>query len=1004
MKRILLVLCMLAMGLSIAWAQNSISGKVTDEDGMPLEGVAVLVKGTTVGVFSNSDGTYELTVPEDGSALIFSYVGKLTREEAVDGRSNISVILKADDLYVEEVVVTGYRTFTEEKSSVAVSKVDAEKISNRPNPSVVQTLSGQIPGLSISTSTGQPGGNSVVNIRGVSSINGDTEPLFIIDGAPVDQDNFRSLNPNEIETITVLKDAAATAIYGNRGANGVIVIETKAGGFNTPLEVTYTYNRLSSTLQDNDYDLMNSQEQLALEKEFGSGLGSVISEADADTFSTTDWPNFFFRTAIGNQHNLQFRKGGNNSSTYLSVGYLDQEGILSASSLQRVNLRANVSGRSNDTKFNYSANFSVNFSTNDEPNSIGSSAINRNLVLAAYQSAPYVNPGSYVDGRGLLSPLLFSNTPLFLMDRLETYTRKEDEIRMISTLKADYEIIDGLSVGIRASGDLLAESLTRAEGPESFNALLFAETGNNTPGFQQQSFRRDFLYNQVTNISYENTFGKHSFGVGAYTEYFRAFRDQFGYFAEGLNPKTFFPGDGAGLVGDNSANDFFVDEATANIARAGLFSYFAQADYDYDSRYGLLVTGRRDATSRFSESNRWGTFYSFAARWNIHNEAFASGLPFDLLKLRASYGTNGNQDITGNGYFAALDLTRNLFATGTGYGGQNALFLSQLANTTLRWETVAQLNVGLDFETLNGRLGGSVDAYVKNTTDLFLSVPISAINARTGISANVGELQNRGVELSINYDIFDGIQAGGLQVNVYALGAFNEQEILDLGAGREEIIDTDATSLRVGGRLFEYYTYRYAGVNSENGELLFLDAEGNETEDPDVDNDRVWLSQNIYPDWQGSFGLNIDFKGFYINSQWNFVVGVDRFDYDLLTFQDRRNIGQFRHSRDLQNAWTPDNTDTDIPALKASNFPLGDDSDRYLTNADFLRLRFLNFGYELPSSVLSRIKVRELTIFGSGENLATFTPWRGFDPEALSNTSRIYPTPRTWTIGVQIGL
>ncbi len=1015
MRRLFTFLVALGLSASALVAQTVVSGTITDAtSGEAIEGVAVLVRGTTVGMFTDAEGFYRLEVPEGGDVLIFSYVNRKTVEEAIEGRSTINISMVEEISELNEVVVTGYRSFSREKSSVAVSQVAAENITNRPNPSLVQTLSGQVPGLSISTGNGQPGANSVVNIRGRSSINGDTEPLFIIDGAPVDQDNFRSLNPNEIESVTVLKDAAATAIYGNRGANGVIVIETKGGSYNSPLEVTYTFSNIRSTLQDNDYNLMNSREQLTLERDYSDligasrGLGAGFTDAQIDSVASivdTDWPSYFFRTAVGNNHNLQIRRGTSNTSTYLSIGYLDQEGILRNTSLQRANVRGNISGRSDDRKFNYSANISLNFSTTNEDNSVGTSGINRNPVLAAYQSVPWLSPDDYVDGFTLLSPLRFSNTPLFIIDRQNTYTYKEDELRLISTLSADYEIINGLKIGTRVSGDYLNEFRTQAEASESFNALLF---GGRRPdaGFQTLRNRRDFLFNQVTNLSYDNTFGKHSIAGGLFTEYFRAFQDVFGVVAEGLDPKTFAPGDASGYVGDNPDNDFYVDDAFGNIARAGLFSYFAQADYDYDTRYGISGTIRRDASSRFAETNRWGTFFAVAGRWNVHNEDFAKGLPFDLLKLRASYGTNGNQDLSGGGYFADLNLTRSLYATGGGYGGINSLLLSQIGNTDLRWEQITQSNIGLDFETLRGRLRGSLDAYIKTTTDLFIDLPISAVNAQTNIRTNIGSLQNRGFEFLLSYDIFNGVNVGGLLVNVYAIGAFNRQEILDLGAGREEIIDDDATSLRVGGPLNEYFIYRYDGVNPENGEVFYLDADGNQTETPNVDTDRVWLGQNIFPDWQGSFGLNVEFKGFYVNTQFNYVTGVDRFDFDLSGFQNPNNIGQFRSSNDILDSWTAENTDASLPALTAANntYNLDGTSSRFLTSADFLRLRFLNVGYALPQSVLSSIKMRELSVFFSAENLVTFTGWRGFDPEALNNTSRIYPTPRILTFGVQVGL
>ncbi len=1002
-QKLLLVLFFCFAMVATTFAQSkTVKGKVTDsETGEGVPGVNVIIKGTTKGTVTNVDGDYELTGVPNGAVLEFRAVGMKTVEQAVGTQSMINLAMDKDTKELGEVVVTGYRTYDKEKSNVSSVTVTAEGIKSRPNPSVVQTLSGQVPGLSITTNSGQPGANSTVNLRGVGSINGDTEPLFIIDGAPVDQDNFRSLNPNEIASITVLKDAGATAIYGNRGANGVIVIETKRAGYDTPLQVTYTAQYISNTLQANDYNLMSSPQQLRLEREYGNGRGTTLTDAQINATPTFDWADYFFSQGVGINHNLQFSKGGARSQSYFSIGYLDQEGILQTSSLERFNLRTNVSGRSENNKFNYSLNVSVNYSENEEPNAIGTGGINQNYVLGAYQSVPYITDADYVDGRSLLSPLVFVNTPLFLIDRLKTHFRDISEVRGLGTLSLGYEIIKGLNVNARFSADYIATNSLFAQSPESFNALLFAETGNNTAGFQDRTFNQQFTFNQLTSISYSKTFGKHSFTVGAFTEYFKADLTNFGFRAEGQDPSTFFPGDGSGYVPDNAANDFFVDAAFANLAESGLFSYFGQASYDFDSKYGLELTLRRDASSRFARSNRWATFYAVSGRWNIHNERFAENLPFDVLKLRGSYGTNGNQNITGGGsYFAGLDLTRSLFATGSGYGGANSLFLSQIGNTTLRWETVAQANIAVDMAMLDNKLRATFEGYIKTTTDLYQSQPVSAVNSTTSLAANIGKLENRGFDFQIAYDVIRPETKDGLLVTVNVLGNYNKQEILDLPGDETELIGTG----RIGGPLFEYYSVRYAGVNPANGNLLFYTADGEVTENPNVDTDRVWLGKNIFPDWQGSFGLNIDYKGFFVTAQFNYTVGVDRFDFDLSGFQNPTNIGQFRSSTDLLRAWTPDNRVTDIPALRANNIDLNSTGTRYLTDASFLRLRFFTFGYNIPQEWLQKVKLRTGSIFFNGENLVTFSKWRGFDPEALSNTSRLYPTPRTWTIGIEIGI
>ncbi len=988
----LLVLCM-----SFSFSQEkTISGNVTDQSGLPLPGVAVVIVGTTTGTQTDFDGNYSISA-QVGQVLRYTYLGQKTVIRTVGAASTINVQMEDDAEALQEVVVQGYRTSTKEKSSIASVTINAETIENRPNASFVQTLSGQVAGLNITTASGQPGAASQVNLRGVTSINGNTQPLYIIDGSPVDENNFRSLNPQDIASISVLKDAGATAIYGNRGANGVIVIKTRQGSYNTGLTVNYTGILSFSTLQDNDYNLMNSQEQLTLERDRGAGLGASLTDAEIDAYQTTDWADFFFDTGLIQNHTLSLSSGGDNSSQFTSFGYFDQEGILQDSDLKRFSIRNNTSGKSNNEKFNYSTNLTINYSESNEPNSIGSGAINRNYVLGAYISVPYISPDDYTNGADLLSPLVFSNTPLFLLDRLRTYTRKEDEVKVIGSLNAGYQLTDNLSANVTLSADYQSEFLTRAEAPDSFNALLFGGAANPTSGFQQQISTRQFSFNQVTSLNYVNTWGKHTLDAGAFTEYFKAHFRDFGFFARGLDPKTFYPGDDAGFVSDNSANDVFIDDANATIRNAGLFSYFGQADYDYDGRYGITGTIRRDASYRFAGSNKWATFYSVAGRWNIDNEVFMENSIFDVLKLRASYGTSGNQRISGATYFSAPDLTKNFFATGPGYAGINSIFLSQIANTTLKWETVTQTNVGLDFELFNNRLRGNVDGYIKETSDLFQSTPVSAINDVTELDANTGTLTNTGLDLTLRYNLINSVD-DGLNLEIFALGNYNKQELGDLPSEDGELIGTG----RNGGKLFEYYTIRYAGVNPANGNLLFLDADGNVTENPDADTDRVWIDKNIYPDFNGSFGLNLDYKGFFLQTQFNYTIGVDRFDNDLADFQDPDAIGQFRHSRDLFRVWTPDNRITDIPSFDAFNRS-SFTSDRYLRNADYIRLRFASIGYNFPAKLLEGTGFSRLRIFGNAENLFTISEWRGFDAEALNNGSRIYPTPKTLSVGFEFG-
>jgi len=605
-------------------------------------------------------------------------------------------------------------------------------------------------------------------------------------------------------------------------------------------------------------------------------------------------------------------------------------------------------------------------SKSNEPTSIGGTGINRNSILGAYQGLPYISPDDYVDGESLLSPISFANTPLFLLDLLETFYRREDEKQLLGSLNVSYEVLKGLTAKAVLSTEYRDEELIQIEAPDSFNALLFAE-GKDPSGTQTIRSTSQFTYNQVLSLNYNKTFDKHTFDMGVFTEYFKAHYRRYGFAAEGQNPLTFAPGDDAGFIDDNSDDDAYVDDVFANTLETGLFSYFTRLDYDYDTRFGFTGTLRRDASSRFSDSNRWGTFYSVSGRWNIGNESFMDNSGFDALKIRASYGSTGNQyianDLTLPGvFFDAANFSRDLQTTGAVYNGSDGIYQSIIGNSDLQWEVTKQLNIGLDFEVFSKRLRGSVDWYLKDTEKLFLDNPISALSSVfdrdsgnnnrfvQSLSSNVGELRNQGVDLSLAFDVFRSYEPEGFNLTFNVTGNYNKQEITDLANDSGEIIGGLTTSLREGGTLGEIYTYRYAGVNQENGNLLFLTADGEVTEDPDVDNDRVFLDKNIYPDFEGGFGFNIDYKGFFVSTQFRYALGVDRFDFDLQGFQDPTSLGQFRSSEDLLNAWTVDNTNTDIPSLTASNLSLGNSSDRYLTSADFLRLRFAQIGYSIQQT------------------------------------------------------
>src|SRR5690554_4270117 len=654
----------LAFFIQFSFAQEkTVTGNVvSEEDGLGLPGVNVTVQGTTRGVQTGLDGEFSITVSE-GEKLVFSFTGMTTQVITVGSGSVINVTMKADNI-LDVVSVEGYRTTSKPLSNVAAVTVTAKTIEGRPNASFIQTLQGQVPGLNISTGSGQPGANSTVILRGYGSINGNVEPLYVIDGVPLTVDNFRSLNPNDIESVSVLKDAGATAIYGNRGANGVIIVTTKRGDFSTDLQIKYNSMFGFNTLQDNKYNVMNSQQILAMEKSMGQGFGNTLTDDEIANYAfSTDWKDVLFRTGTSQSHVLSLTSGGKNTASYTSLGYYNIEGILENTALNRFNFRSNTSGKTTDGKFTYNTSFTANFSKNNEIWGAGSGSVNLNALLGAMQGLPYISPSWYVNGPQLHAMYTGADnpygvgvgnlalTPLMLMDQFRTFVYDTNEIKSIANLQGAYKITDDLTIGTSFGADFTETQFLLHRRPDNFTELLFQAANEEYLGYQTENTIRNILLNSTTRLNYNKTFAeKHTIDVSAFVEYFKAHAKSMQYTQNGLDPKLSAPGAGTGFIPHDPTGgnpELYVPEVAAGKSTAGLFSYFATADYDYNKRYGFAASIRRDASFRFATTNRWGTFWSVAGRWNIDQEDFMANSGFQMLKLRASYGTSGNQNIDG---------------------------------------------------------------------------------------------------------------------------------------------------------------------------------------------------------------------------------------------------------------------------------------------------------------------------------------------------------------------
>ena len=1009
---ILLLLTVLTFQFSFAQTKV-VSGIVTSKDyGEPIPGATVMVEGTTRGVDTDENGKYSINAVQ-GEKLIVQFFGFKTYKATVGSSSVLNVALVEDaSEEIETVFIDAYRTTSKPKTATAIATVSSKTIEGRPNASFVQTLQAQVPGLEISTGSGQPGSsNTSVLLRGAGSINGNTEPLFVIDGVPMGSANFRSINPNDIEKIDVLKDAGATSIYGNRGANGVILVTTKGASFDSDLQIKYVGTTSISELQNNNYDLMGGKE--LMDFEVANGF-SNYSNSLKKTAAETNWLDVFFRTAVTQNHTLSFTRGSKNLASFTSVGYTDQEGILNKTDLKRFNFRSNINGKSDDGRLTYGTNVTANFSKSNQATSLGTGGVNNNYVLGALKGVPYLSTDAYqgshhsiwnllTTGGNFISGDLLKASPLLLMDKMKYFNFRQDEFKAVAQGNINYKLSDEFSVGTSLGVDYTTINQNSFDSPYSFNSWYFSPDGDDPKifnGYAGDINQRTVSFNSLTNFKWNKTFNDiHEVKAGVFVEYLKAHFKSSGLTQNGLDPYFSVPGSGTGWISDNSDNDFYVPDVSMSVANSGLFSYFANASYDYDSRYGIEASVRRDASFRFANSNRWGTFYSVSARWNISNEEFMSNSVFDDLKLRGSFGTAGNQDILGTGLFGGASLFRDLYGVGGGYNNDPSLVISNIANPNLKWETVEQGNIGVDFGVWNSRLRGTVDVYQKTTKDLYQSQPVSAIYGISSIFANVGSMRNRGVELLIAGDV---IKNDNFRFTLSGNASYNKNQILELPNPEGVIWNGGLTTMREGDMLGQYYLVQYAGVNPANGNLWFYDKNGNMTETP-TDEERKFTGKSAYPVYQGGFGFDLDYKGFFLTTQFSFVQDIYRFDYDYSGFLATGDIGTFNKTRALHDSWTPSNTDAEYPSLRNTNEFYQNNSDRHLRDGSYVRLRYMTLGYNFPAHNLAPLKISSLRVYAQAENLYTWTKWKGFDAESnRGNDQNQYPTPKTISFGVEV--
>ena len=975
-KWIFTLLVAFTMQFSFA-QQKTVTGVVSDALG-PLAGANVVVKGTTNGVTTDFDGKYSIKAKQ-GDVLEITYTGMKPSSVQVGTSNVIDVVMKEDILTGDEVVVvSSYFSEKKEKVTGSISVVDAKTIENVPLGSFDQILQGQAPGVTVQVGSGQPGASAKVRIRGTSSITGGNEPLYLLDGVQITAGDFSAMNPSDFASVSVLKDASATSLYGSRASGGVIVITSKNGKFNQEAQFRYKSQVGFSEVGDPNFDMMNSFELLNFQRLVGNGRGVGMTDAEiAELAQTnTDWADVFFRTGKTVSHELSVSGGNDKTRYYNSLSYFDQEGVAERSDLKRFTFRANLESKvSSKTSVGY--NVSMNFAKQNLIDSENSVTL-QNPYAAAYLASPYDSVydenGDYATGLGKIGANSFEN--------LVENQRYNNQVKITGGLFAESKVAKNLTARIDFGLDYTNDHFVAASDPTTNNGQ------NVTPGnqgFYSQTDSYLARFNNTTRLVYAKTFAeKHDFEAGAYLEYQKTHFVTGGYTGYGINPKIV--GYPAGIT-PGTTNNGLIPTVRGSVANQGLFSYFGILKYGYDNRFKLDLSLRRDASNKFSENNKWATFWAVGANWNIHKESFMEGVSWiNELRLRASYGTTGNQ--VGIGDFQQ-------YATwgSSGYAGLQGIAQSSIPNVDLQWETGKKANIGLDFVLFNNWINGSVEYYDNRTADLFIDQQLPFESGYGALDVNAGEMSNKGVDLTIEGFIVKNENAS---FSLYGNFNYNKNRIEDLGLVNEYVLGTSI--VREGLPFGSHYAVGWAGVNPANGQPLYYDADGNVTTTYSENNSTAnWGTYE--PIYSGGFGHRFNYKGFDFSTLFTFAAEYFRYNNQTF-FQENPNFAQYNMSTTMLSMWQNPGDITEVQSYKFNR----EFSSKDIEDASFIRFRNVQVGYTLPKKFTDSIKyVDGLRLYVQAQNLATWTKFTGFDPEDDNNIAQYeYPTPKIFTFGVDV--
>ena len=1029
----LVILILLSIGINAQntkpLIQSRLDGTVIDDNtNEPIVGATIAIKGITHSVISDAEGKfYFQTGQKFPYILVVSYIGYKKTEVIADG-SPIIISLKKDLQELNELVVVGYGTQKKRDITGSVASVPKGNLS-QVTSSADNLLRGAVSGVVVTQSSGRPGATSSVRIRGGNSITGGNEPLYVVDGILIYNDNsngtagvsnagagvnvLSTISPADIESIEVLKDASATAIYGSRGANGVVIITTKKGTKgqdNIAYQGYFGFQKVSKKL-----DLLNASQWASLRNDVQASIGQAPSFTpqqieDLKTSGNYDWQSAAFRTAPVQNHQLSFSGGDDRSRYAVSAGFFDQDGVIIGSDFKRISLRANYERNySQNFKFGVNANYS-----NSVSNGIANNANGRNpnpLVAVVYQ--PPVVPIKNADGT-----YNFTNNPYATavngiianpINDLVNTTNKTQIDRILTSLFGEYKVNKEITAKVAVSGDVINTK-------QNYYAPSTTFTGAGTKGLASVGNR---LVSSVLNentLNYNTHFGDdHKFSaLGGYTLQYTK-----------------------GEVVNAGANNFVNDVNTYNALQDGvavkpysdafesvLKSWLARANYSYKGKYNLTLSARADGSSRFGSKSIWGYFPSAGFSWNITDEDFTDGIK-DVVsdaKLRLSAGTTGNQEI---GNYLSL---ASIGSVNYSFGGtiQTGLTPTRLANPDLRWEKTTQYNVGLDLSLLDRKINFVFDAYYKKTNDLLVNVPVPLISGYSSVLQNIGGVENKGIEIGLNTVNF---KTENFSWNSNFVFSANRNKVLEIGNGVNQffpvvpngtLLQQQPVTVKVGLPLGTFWGYKSNGIfqtqeevntqpkinslaNTKIGDRRYVDTNGDGVI---TATDKVNLGSS-QPKFVASFSNSVSYKDFDLNFSFQGSFGGKIFN--ALNQQLEVSTLGTNASTALLDRWTPTNLSNEIP--RATSSPLGIITERYIEDASFVRLKTITLGYTLPKSISSKIGTKSLKIYVSAENLITWTKYRGFDPEVSSYEQNnlypgidfgAYPNSKTFITGLNV--